>query len=128
MPDRNVGDQQRRHWQRTFAAHPDMYGTQPSEPAQYAIELFTREHSARCWSSALGRDETRSPSCGEIWVTALDYAPDRYAGRGPGGTARAEGSAGQLAHDVREPIPWPDATLMPSIAHAVQHGAEHWPL
>ena len=44
MPDRNLGDEQREHWQRTFAAHPDMYGTQPSEPGRYAIELFTREH------------------------------------------------------------------------------------
>ena len=37
-------DAQREHWQATFEANPDMYGTDPSQSGGYAAELFNREH------------------------------------------------------------------------------------
>lgn len=36
---------QHEHWQRTYRAHPGMYGEEPSEPAMYAAQVF-REHGA----------------------------------------------------------------------------------
>ena len=41
--DREGIDGQRRHWRSTFEANPTMYGTQPSEPGRYAVELFSGE-------------------------------------------------------------------------------------
>jgi hypothetical protein len=36
-------DAQREHWQATFDANPDLYGTGPSEPGTYAVGLLARE-------------------------------------------------------------------------------------
>ena len=38
--NRDTPDAQREHWQATFEANPDMYGTDPSQPGAYAAELF----------------------------------------------------------------------------------------
>ena len=117
MPDRNLGDEQRRHWQHTFADHPDMYSTQPSEPAQYAIDLFTREHCHGILElgAGQGRDTLAFLAAG-FDVTALDYDADGL--RLLEDTARRLGVTDRLrvvAHDVRDPLPWSDATFVPSI-------------
>lgn len=119
MPDRNLGDQQRRHWQRTFAAHPDMYGTQPSEPAQRAIDLFSREHCHDVLElgAGQGRDTLAFLAAG-FEVTALDYEADSL--RLLEDTARRLGGMdrlGVVAHDVRDPLPWSDATFDAVYSH-----------
>jgi cyclopropane fatty-acyl-phospholipid synthase-like methyltransferase len=38
--DKRVADAQRAHWQATYTQHPQMYGTEPSEPARHAAEAF----------------------------------------------------------------------------------------
>ncbi|WP_433714016.1 class I SAM-dependent methyltransferase [Nocardia sp. CA-084685] len=38
-PDR-LAQAQREHWQNTYAAHPGMYGDQPSIPALHAVEIL----------------------------------------------------------------------------------------
>ncbi|MER5820841.1 hypothetical protein ABT086_00590, partial [Streptomyces mirabilis] len=38
--DNRVADAQRAHWQATYTQHPQMYGTEPSEPARHAAEVF----------------------------------------------------------------------------------------
>ena len=38
-----IRDAQRRHWHTTFQANPHLYGTDPSAPGAYAVELFGRE-------------------------------------------------------------------------------------
>ena len=42
-----VLDGQRQHWQATFQANPGMYGTDPSMPGRYALDLFAREKASR---------------------------------------------------------------------------------
>lgn len=37
-------DGQREHWQVTFQANPNMYGTDPSKAGAYAAELFKQQH------------------------------------------------------------------------------------
>ncbi len=55
-PDRGAIESQRQHWQHTFAANPDIYGTQPSESGEYAVDLCTREHSTMCWRITLRKN------------------------------------------------------------------------
>jgi hypothetical protein len=38
----NVLNSRQEHWERLFAANPEMYGEHPSEPAQKAVEVFTQ--------------------------------------------------------------------------------------
>ncbi|MER6366836.1 hypothetical protein ABT255_00360 [Streptomyces mirabilis] len=38
--DKRVADAQRAHWQATYTQRPQMYGTEPSEPARHAAEVF----------------------------------------------------------------------------------------
>jgi methylase of polypeptide subunit release factors len=119
MPDRNLGDQERRHWRRTFTAHPDMYGTQPSEPAQHAIDQFTWEHCHATLELGAGqRRDTLAFLAAGFDVTALDYEADALrlledtAGR-LGVTDRL----GVVGHDVRDPLPWSDATFDAVYSH-----------
>ncbi|MGW4390989.1 hypothetical protein [Streptomyces sp. NPDC004685] len=37
---RDLAGVQRAHWQHTYAAHPRMYGEEPSEPAVHAAGVF----------------------------------------------------------------------------------------
>ncbi|MET7721923.1 class I SAM-dependent methyltransferase [Streptomyces mirabilis] len=38
--DNRVADAQRAHWQAAYTQHPQIYGTEPSEPARHAAEVF----------------------------------------------------------------------------------------
>jgi len=102
MTDRSTIDAQKAHWQRMFADHPDMFGTQASEPGRYAIDLFTREsaHDVLELGAGQGRDTIWFVSAG-FRVTALDYAGDALR--------ILEDTASGLTvavHDVREPLPF----------------------
>lgn len=104
-------DAQREHWQATFDANPAMYGTEPSEPGAYAVDLFAREHATDVLElgAGQGRDTLAFLRAG-MTVTALDYAAETLAGLRA--AAEAAGLAGRLttvAHDVRRPLPLPDA-------------------
>ena len=110
---------QRTHWASTFAAHPDMYGTEPSEPAVAAAELFA-ERDVRTLAelgAGQGRDTLYFARRG-IHVTALDFAPDAVAA-----IAEKAGAAGlndrvhARTHDVREAIPLPDAGVDACYSH-----------
>jgi SAM-dependent methyltransferase len=105
-------DGQGQHWQRVFADNPDMYGADPSEPGRYAVDLFTREGASDLLElgAGQGRDTTAFLAAG-LRVTALDYAADALRSL----RERAERlGLGErlttLVHDVREPLPLPDAS------------------
>ncbi|MDX2697743.1 hypothetical protein PV416_30145 [Streptomyces ipomoeae] len=38
--EKDLGEAQRAHWQETYAAHPGMYGEEPSAPALHAAAVF----------------------------------------------------------------------------------------
>ena len=102
-------DAQREHWQATFEANPDLYGTGPSEPGAYAVGLLAREqiHDLVELGAGQGRDTLAFLRAG-LTVTALDYAAGALAR-----LHRVATDAGQasrlttIAHDVREPLPLP---------------------
>jgi SAM-dependent methyltransferase len=117
--NRDVLDAQREHWQATFQANPDMYGTNPSQPGAYAAELFTQHHLHEMLElgAGQGRDTLAFLRAG-LRVTALDYAPDALASLRQAATAA--GLADRLitlVHDVRQPIPLPDASVDAVYSH-----------
>ena len=73
-------DGQRRHWRSTFEANPTMYGTQPSEPGRYAVELFRAEgvRDVAELGAGQGRDTLAFLHAG-MSVTAFDYADEGLA-------------------------------------------------
>ena len=112
-------DTQRQHWQATFEANPDMYGTEPSQPGAYAAELFTQHHVHEVLElgAGQGRDTLAFLRAG-LAVTALDYAPEALANLRQAVTAA--GLADRLVtlvHDVRQPIPLPDASVDAVYSH-----------
>jgi SAM-dependent methyltransferase len=119
MSGRDLLDAQREHWQTTFHANPRMYGTDPSEPGSYAAELFVRERARHVLElgAGQGRDTLAFLRAG-LSVTALDYAPEALNELHQ--AADAAGFAGHLvtaAHDVREPLPLPDAGMDAVYSH-----------
>jgi SAM-dependent methyltransferase len=117
--NRDTPDAQREHWQATFEANPDMYGTDPSQPGRYAAELFNREHVHEVLElgAGQGRDTLGFLRTG-LQVTALDYAPQALANIHQ--AAAAAGLAERLVtlvHDVRQPLPLPDASVDAVYSH-----------
>jgi SAM-dependent methyltransferase len=104
---------QKAHWRRMFTEHPDMYGTQPSEPGRYAIELFLRGsvHDLLELGAGQGRDTIAFLGAG-LQVTAIDY-------EGKALRALADKASGLTVtvHDVREPLPFPDARFDAVYSH-----------
>ncbi len=114
-----VRDTQRAHWQATFQAHREMYGSAPSEAGACAVELFGRAHAHDVLElgSGQGRDTHAFLRAG-LTATALDYAPQGLADLEQ--AAEAAGTAARLTtlvHDVREPLPLPDASVDAVFSH-----------
>ncbi|MFI9231280.1 class I SAM-dependent methyltransferase [Streptomyces rimosus] len=110
---------QHAHWQRTYDSHPGMYGYQPSEPARYAATLF-RSAGARDvleLGAGHGRDALHFVREG-FTVQAVDFSATgleqlRRAADAEGLTERVTCTV----HDVREPLPLPDASVDAAFAH-----------
>jgi SAM-dependent methyltransferase len=119
MTDRDVVDRQKEHWQRTYADNPDMYGTRPSEPGRYTVELLTREGSQDLLElgAGQGRDTFVFLESG-LHVTALDYEARSLRGlENKAGELRMGDRLRVVAHDVRDPLPFPDATFDAVYSH-----------
>ncbi|MEV6110672.1 class I SAM-dependent methyltransferase [Streptomyces sp. NPDC051940] len=117
--EQELAGNQRRHWQDTYAAHPGMYGEQPSAPAVHAAAVF-RTAGVRDvleLGAGHGRDalyfarEGFDVRAADFSLRGLEQLLDR---------ARAQGVAGRvdtLVHDVRDPLPLPDASVDSVFAH-----------
>ena len=110
---------QREHWAATFGANPDMYGTDPSAPALAAAEAFAAagHRSVLELGAGQGRDTLYLARRG-LQVTALDIAAGTVE------TISAKARAADLTstvsvarHDMREPLPLPDASFDASYSH-----------
>jgi SAM-dependent methyltransferase len=110
---------QQDQWQRTYLAHPDMYGETPSEAALYAAAVF-RDAGARNvleLGAGHGRDALHFAHSG-FAVHATDFSPtglEQLRKR-----AQDKGLADRITtavHDVRQPLPLADATVDAVFAH-----------
>jgi SAM-dependent methyltransferase len=110
---------QRRHWQDTYRAHPDMYGSAPSAPAVYAANLFKAAGAKRILELAAGhgRDAVYFARQG-FTVLAIDFsdvAIERIRRVAQAQSVAAQVSA--IAHDMREPFPLENHAVDAVFAH-----------
>ncbi|WP_214324689.1 class I SAM-dependent methyltransferase [Nonomuraea sediminis] len=114
-----VAREQRDHWERTYADHPGMYGTQPSEPAVHAAEVFL-SHGAKMvleLGAGHGRDTLYFARRG-LAVHALDFSPVgldqlREAAAGAG----LADLVTTTTHDVCRPLPLESESADAAYAH-----------
>jgi SAM-dependent methyltransferase len=114
-----LAEAQRAHWQNTYSAHPGMYGEQPSTPAVHAAAAFRAAGAKDVLElgAGHGRDALYFAREG-FTVRAADFSPVgleqlRTAARQQGVDQRVS----TVVHDVREPLPLPDACVDAVFAH-----------
>jgi SAM-dependent methyltransferase len=114
MDDRLARDQ-REHWQRTYADHPEMYGEQPSDPAVYAAGVFPAGGRVLELGAGHGRDALFFARQG-FRVLATDFSAEGLRQL----AARAEGQGLAVTtglQDVREPLALADGSMDGVYAH-----------
>ena len=112
-------DAQRIHWQKTFVQNPEMFGSEPSQPARAAAELFEKEGKTSILElgGGQGRDTLFFARAG-FQVHVLDYSDSAVnaiieKARQLGLT----GSVTALRHDVREGLPFNDESFDGCYSH-----------
>nr|WP_237529679.1 class I SAM-dependent methyltransferase [Streptomyces sp. SID3915] len=104
---------QQRHWQDTYSAHPGMHGERPSVPAAWAANVF-RAAGARDvleLGAGHGRDALYFAREG-FTVRATDFsAVGLEQLQESARTQDVDGRVSTAVHDVRDPLPLPDASV-----------------
>ena len=115
--DRVIGDQQRQ-WVETFAANPEMYGPEPSEPGRLAAALIVAEGLSAVLElgAGQGRDTLELLRRG-LEVHALDFAPDALAGIAGLAGPELAGRLRTTVHDVRLALPFPERSFDACYSH-----------
>ena len=117
--EKPVLDAQQRHWQATFAARPEMFGREASEPARRSTNEFERAGLRRVLElgGGQGRDSLFFAAEG-FEVHVLEYARagvDAIRRKAAEAGIGARLSASQ--HDVRVALPFPDASFDACFSH-----------
>lgn len=110
---------QHRHWENMLSSKPDMFGTEPSNPAQKAAELFKKEGRVKILElgGGQGRDTIFFAQNG-FQVTVLDYCESGIEAI----TQKSKGlgvskSITAACHDARKPLPFDDETFDACYSH-----------
>jgi SAM-dependent methyltransferase len=114
-----VLNQQQQHWENTFSNKPDMFGTEPSQSAIKALEIFRKEGITKITElgAGQGRDTIYFAQNG-LQVFAFDYSENAINAI----TEKAK-SLGLshlitgITHDVRKPFPCPDESVGGCYSH-----------
>ncbi len=117
--NRIILDNQQSRWVRALSHQPEMFGSDPSLPAQNAAELFKKEGCATILElgAGQGRDAIYFARLG-FKVFALDYAPNGLAAIVQ--KARKSGLSHLVTamhHDVRQPLPFEDGHFDACFSH-----------
>jgi SAM-dependent methyltransferase len=118
--DEPLGQEQRRHWEDTYAAHPGMYGGEPSAPGRHAAGVFGAAGARDVLElgAGHGRDALYFARSG-FAVTATDFSAVGL--KQLEAAAEAEGLGGErvrcVVHDVRQPLPLPEGSVDGVYAH-----------
>lgn len=109
---------QRDHWEVTLGANPEMYGPAPSEAGRYAAGRFVAEGLVRVieLGAGQGRDTLALLHAG-LDVHALDFAADALAGIAAAAGPDLARRLTTAVHDVRLPLPYPDASFDACYSH-----------
>ena len=110
---------QRAHWDGMFTSHPDMLGGEESAPARHALEQFREQNASHILElgGGQGRDTLFFAREG-LSVTVLDFSPtgieaiQRKVDASP-----LSGAMWPLCHDVRDRLPFDDATFDGCYSH-----------
>jgi SAM-dependent methyltransferase len=110
---------QHQHWGDMLLNKPDMFGTEPSDPAQKAAELFKKEGKVKILElgGGQGRDAIFFAQNG-FQVTVLDYCESGVETI----TQKSKDlgvskSITAACHDVRKPLPFEDETFDACYSH-----------
>ncbi len=117
--DQKILDAQQQQWQDSFREMPEMFGSEASEPAIKAAELFKKEGKTKILElgSGQGRDTLYFARNG-FTVYALDYSTEGL--EAVNHRARELGLSHLIAakvHDVRNPLPFADETFDACFSH-----------
>jgi len=119
-PDRpSILSSQHEHWETMLAQKPEMFGSSPSDPASKAAEIFRAEGVRRILElgGGQGRDTFFLVQSG-FTVDVLDYAaPGVEAMQRKARELGVSDSVHPAQHDVRRPLPFPDATFDACYSH-----------
>lgn len=116
---KEILDAQRRQWQKTFVRNPDMFGTERSDPAIFAAELFRKEGKTRILElgGGQGRDTLYFARNG-FQVHMIDYS--EAAVRTIVDKAQKlylSDAITALRHDVRDRLPFDDESFDGCYSH-----------
>ncbi|BBU25090.1 class I SAM-dependent methyltransferase [Mycobacterium xenopi] len=119
VTEARLAAEQRTHWQQTYAAHPHLYGDQPSEAAKNALAVFrsTGVSALLDLGSGHGRDALFFARNG-IAVHVIDFSPTALQQLAD--TAAVQGLTGRITvteHDIRYPLPVPAGSVDAVFAH-----------
>jgi SAM-dependent methyltransferase len=108
--EREVLNGQRRHWEKMYTEHVDMFGKEPSHPARRAAEMFAKSAVKKILElgSGQGRDTLFFARHG-FQVYALDYSDEGLdALQQKADAIGLSTSLTTIRHDVRQRLPFED--------------------
>lgn len=121
MPDDGpaVREAQALHWDAVFAAHPDLYGAEPSAPAREAAELFAASGCTDLLElgAGHGRDSVHFAGLG-MRVVAVDLSATALAAATAAADRSGLGAEVVTARlDVRSPLPFAGGSFDACYSH-----------
>ena len=117
--DRPTLDAQRQHWERMLEGRLEMFGAAPSNPVLAAADLFRAEgvQTVLELGGGQGRDTFFLARSG-FDVNVLDFAEAGIAAiRTKANELKLSDKVIAACHDVRQPLPFPDASFDACYSH-----------
>lgn len=117
--NRKSENQQKAHWEEIFSNNQAFFGEEPSEFARTSCNLFRRKKVQNVLELGCGQGrDTLFFARNGLKMTALDYAETAVETLKKGAAAVGV-SPSVLArpHDVRQPLPFPDASFDACYSH-----------
>ncbi len=117
--EEEVKIEQKSHWDRVFAEETAFFGEKPSDYSRKALELFQREGVREVLELGCGQGrDTFYFARNNLRVAALDYAETAVDTlEEKAAEAGLSASINACAHDVRQPLPFPEASFDACYSH-----------
>jgi SAM-dependent methyltransferase len=117
--EKKLKTEQKSHWDEIFAEEAAFFGEDPSDYSRKALDLFRREGVRDVLELGCGQGrDTFYFARNNLHVAALDYAETAVdALRNKAAEAGLSASIDACVHDVRQPLPFPDASFDACYSH-----------